>query len=177
MNTRLIRAWWPALLGSIIFITAAMLLIPYPGLQEDELDFGPSVFHPAWNDHITIGNHAIPRMLISYLGATKVWLYFPIFRLWKPSLYSTRIPMILIYALTIWFFYSVLLTIHSWRAGAVGVLLLATDPTYVLTGAFGWCNLQNVLMLASIGAYLKFYKSASRVWLSFAAFFTGLWLW
>ena len=63
------------------------------------------------------------------------------------------------------------------RAGIVGVLLLATDPTYVLTGSFGWCNLQNVLMLAAIGAFLQFYRSASRVWLAVAACSTGLWLW
>lgn len=63
------------------------------------------------------------------------------------------------------------------RAGIVGVLLLATDPTYVLTGSFGWCNLQNVFMLASMGAFLRFYRDASRLWLAVAAFFAGLWLW
>ena len=63
------------------------------------------------------------------------------------------------------------------RAGIVGVLLLATDPTYVLTGSFGWCNLQNVFMLASIAAFLRFYRSLSRLWLAAAAFFVGLWLW
>ncbi len=63
------------------------------------------------------------------------------------------------------------------RASIVGVLLLATDPTYVLTGSFGWCNLQNVFMLASIGAFLRFYRSLSRLWLAAAAFLAGLWLW
>jgi len=116
-------------------------------------------------------------MLLSYMGATKTWLYFVIFRLWRPSLYSVRVPVILIYALTIWVFYDVLEIVHSRRAGIVGVLMLATDPIYVLTGSFGWCNLQNVFMLGSIGAFLRFYRSASRLWLAAATFFAGLWLW
>jgi 4-amino-4-deoxy-L-arabinose transferase-like glycosyltransferase len=177
MNMRFLRAWWPALIGSIFFVTLALLLIPYPGLQEDELDFAPAVFHPEWNDHISIGRHMIPRMLTTYLGATKTWLYVLIFKLWRPSIYSTRVPAILIYAVTIWIFYAVLRNVHSRRAGAVGALLLATDPTYVLAGSFGWCNLQNALMLASIAAFLKFYETTNRLWLAAAAFFTGLWLW
>jgi hypothetical protein len=107
MNTRLLCAWWPALIGSIIFVTSAILLIPYPGLQEDELIFAPSIFNPGMNDHMTLGRHIIPRMLLSYMGATKTWLYFAIFKLWSPSLYSVRVPAILLYALTIWVFYDV----------------------------------------------------------------------
>jgi len=182
MHTRFLRAWWPPLIGSILFVTGALLLISYPGLQEDELIFSPSIFNPGINDHMTLGRHIVPRMLLSYMGATKTWLYYVIFKLWRPSLYSVRIPVILIYALTIWVFYDVLRMAYNGRAvgkraGAVGVLLLATDPTYVLSGSFGWCNLQNVFMLASVGAFLRFYRNASRLWLAAAAFFAGLWLW
>ena len=77
MNTRLLRAWWPALIGSIIFVTSAILLIPYPGLQEDELIFAPSIFNPGIHDHMTLGRHAV------------------------------RVPVILLYALTMWVFYDV----------------------------------------------------------------------
>jgi Dolichyl-phosphate-mannose-protein mannosyltransferase len=177
MNTRFLRAWWPALVGSVLFVAGALTLIPYPGLQEDEMLFGPSIWHPQFYDHATVGHLMFPRMLLSYLGATKTWLFLFIFKIWRPSLYSVRVPVILIYAMTIWIFYAVLRAVHSRRAGAVGALLLATDPTYVLTGSFGWCNLQNVLMLASIGALLRFCRSASRLWLAAAAVFAGLWLW
>ena len=171
------HSYWPALISCSLFLLLAILLIPYPGLQEDEVLFGPPIFHPIWNDHVTIGHLIIPRMLMSYLGATKSWLFFLIFKFWKPSPYAVRVPAAMVYALTIWIFYSILQMIHSWRAAAVGALLLATDPVYVLAGGFGWCNLQNVFMLASIGAFLMFYKQHSRPWLACAAFFAGLWIW
>ena len=116
MNTRLLRAWWPALIGCILFVTLAFLLIPYPGLQEDELIFGPSIFNPGIDDHMTLGKLIVPRMLLSYLGATKTWLYFAIFKLWSPSLDAVRVPVILIYGLTIWIFYGVLQMVYSERA-------------------------------------------------------------
>ena len=177
MNTRFLRAWWPAASCSILFVTIAIVLIPYAGLQEDELIFTPPIFDPSINDHMTLGRHTIPRMLLSYMGATKTWMYRAIFKLWWPSLYSVRVPVILLYALTIWVVYAMLRTVHSRRAGVVGALLLATDPTYVLTGSFGWSNLQNIFMLASMGGFLQFYRNASRRWLAAGAFFAGLWLW
>jgi hypothetical protein len=117
MKTTLLRAWWPALIGSILFITAAILVIPYAGLQEDEMLFGPAIWRPQAYDHATIAGHMFPRMLLSYLGATKTWLYFVIFKFWRPSLYAVRVPAILIYALTIWVFYDVLRMVYSGRAG------------------------------------------------------------
>src|SRR5271167_316885 len=113
MNTRLLRAWWPALIGSVLFVTLALLLIPYAGLQEDELIFSPSIFNPGINDHMRLGTLIVPRMLLTYMGATKTWLFFVIFKLWTPSLYAVRVPVILIYALTIWAFYDVLQMVYS----------------------------------------------------------------
>jgi hypothetical protein len=117
MNTKFLRDWWPALIGSLLFVTLALLLIPYAGLQEDELIFSPSIFNPGINDHMTFGRRVVPRMLLSYMGATKTWLYHVIFKLWWPSLYSVRVPVILLYALTIWVFYDVLQMVYSGRAG------------------------------------------------------------
>ena len=155
-----------------------MLLIPYPGIQEDEVNFAPGIYEPADTAyHVEVGGHIIPLMIMTYLGSTKTWIYGGIFKLWRPSRFSIRIPVILIFALTIWLFYGALRFIHSWRAGVAGALLLATDPIYVLTGSFGWCNLQNVFMLASAGAFLKFLEKKNRVWLAVAIFCTGLWLW
>jgi hypothetical protein len=172
------RVWWPALIGSILFFLMALLLVPYPGIQEDEVNFAPAIYQPASSIyHVELGGHVIPLMTLSYLGATKTWIYALIFKLWRPSRFSIRVPVILIYASTIWVFYGALRLAHGWRAGMVGALLLATDPIYVLTGSFGWCNLQNVFMLAALGAFLKFHQNKRRMWLAGAMFCTGLWLW
>ena len=172
------RAWWPPLIGALLFLLLAMLLIPYPGIQEDEVNFAPGIYQPAFSAyHVEAGGHVIPLMIMTYLGSTKTWIYAWIFKLWRPSRFSIRVPVILIFALTIWVFYGALRFIHGWRAGVAGALLLATDPIYVLTGSFGWCNLQNVFMLVSAGAFLKFLENKSRVWLAVAMFCTGLWLW
>ena len=108
-----IRAWWPALVGSLLFVLLAILLIPYPGIQEDEAIFGPPIYHPELVPHLKIGAHLIPLMLMTYLGATKTWLYALIFKFWRPSAATIRGPVIVIFALTIWVLYAVLRMIHS----------------------------------------------------------------
>jgi len=104
-------------------------------------------------------------------------MYGVIFRMWKPSAYSVRFPLLLLYASTIWVLFALLRAVHSWRAGAVGALLLATDPTYMLTACFGWCSFQNVLLVTAFAFFTRFHLSGRRRWLAAAAFCTGLWLW
>jgi len=153
-------------------------LIPHPGIEQDEAIFGPAIYQPsAALYHLEFGGRVLPVMLMTYLGATKTWLYTAIFRLWKPSQFSIRLPLLLIYASSICIFHWILRVAHGKRAGATGAMLLATDPTFLLTGTLGWCNLQNVLMIAAVGSFLKFHKNRNRLWLAGAMFCTGLWLW
>lgn len=172
------RPWWPAFIASLTFMLFGLLLTGHPGIEQDEAIFGPPVYQPsAALYHIDIGGRVLPVMLMTYLGATKTWLYTAIFKLWKPSQFSIRVPLLLLYASSIWIFYYVLRMAHSWGAGATGAMLLATDPTYLLTGTLGWCNLQNVLMIAVVGSFLKFHENRNRLWLAAAMFCAGLCVW
>lgn len=173
-----LRAWWPALAGPLLFVALGALLIPYPGLQEDEVIFAPPAFHATTAlSAVRIHRHHVPIMLMSYLGATKSWLYAVIFRVWRASRYSVRVPLLVLYASTIAIFFAIAHALHGWRAAAAGTLLLATDPTYILTGSFAWCSLQNVLMVAAAGFGLLFLRTGRPRWLALSAFASGVWLW
>src|SRR5258708_30380270 len=97
-----IREYSPALIGSLVFVCFGILLIPYPGLQQDEVIFAPAVYQPASSlFHIQAGKHTVPMMLITYLGATNTWIYNLIFQLWNPPFYSCPLASIVLYASTI----------------------------------------------------------------------------
>jgi len=42
-----VTSWWPAVLGLILFFLLCSLLLPYVGLQEDEMMFAVPIYWPA----------------------------------------------------------------------------------------------------------------------------------
>ena len=73
-----------AALGAIVllFIGSAMLFVSRPGIEADEaLVANPAQYY--W--------HHIPMMLMSYLGALKMWFYMGLFAMVKPGPVSLRV--------------------------------------------------------------------------------------
>src|SRR5258707_13199324 len=118
-------------------------------------------------------------MLMSYLGALKSWVYAPIFRFWRPSIASVRVPVILAGAATIWLFWSLLRRIAGYRAAAVGSVLLATDTLFLLTTCFDWgpVVLQHLLLVSGVLCLVRFYQESRRRFLAVGFFLFGLALW
>src|SRR5690242_21940673 len=89
-------------------------------------------------------------MLLSYLGAAKTWLFWPIVRSFAASYHSIRIPVLIIGALTVVLFVLLVETAHSRRAAWIGGILLATDPSFLLTTCFDWgpVALQHLFLVA-----------------------------
>src|SRR5258708_6730763 len=116
-----------------LFIVTGWVLLPYPGLNNDEVLIA--------NTRLSVSSafhHALPFMFMNYLGALKAWLYAPILALFEPSYAAVRWPMLLLGALTIYLFIRVLELMHSSRAAFIGGLLLATDSMFFLTTSFDW---------------------------------------
>jgi len=142
--------------------------LPYPGLQNDEVLFtnygtaGSTVF----------AVHGIPLMLLTYLGAAKTWLFWPIVRSFAASYHSIRIPVLIIGALTVVLFVLLVETAHSRRAAWIGGILLATDTSFLLTTCFDWgpVALQHLFLVGGTLLILR-----GRYFWAFLAFGLGMW--
>ncbi len=159
-----------------IFILLSCAVLPYPGIQTDEAIFSCTYYQPLQTaDGFKAFQHFVPTMLISYLGALKSWLYYPIFQLFTPGVWSLRLPMVLVGGASVWLFTIFLRRLHGERAAWFGGLLLATDPIVIQTTTFDWgpVALQHFLFLAA-GVLLL--KETTRAW-CVAFFLMGLALW
>jgi len=163
----------PAIGACILFILLGCLLIPYAGIQNDEALFAVPFYNSAKPEMtISIFKHLVPTMVMSYVGALKTWIYGILFIVWKPSVWSIRLPMVLAGALTIWLFFDLLNKLAGRRAAIAGAFLLATEPTYLITTTYDWgpTALQILLLTAAL------LSAASRRFV-LASFLLGLGMW
>ena len=98
----------------LYFIVAGVLLLPYPGIENDEALFAGGIYTPdRMEASFRLFDTPVCTMIMSYIGALKAWLYAPVFLLWRPSPVSLWLPVILCGALTVWLFVCLL----KWVAG------------------------------------------------------------
>ena len=171
---------WPAgnamkavILFALLFVFLGILLIPYAGLQADEMIFvGPlyGANNGIFATHLL--HHTIPLMQLSYLGALKTLVYWPLFWIRTSTIYAIRFPMVLAGALTIVIFYKWAGLIAGPRGALLATLLLASDPMFLLTDTFDWGPVALQHLLAVSGCFL-FVRGR---W-SWGAFLFGLALW
>ena len=171
---------WFALALCLAFFLQGLVLIPYLGVQNDEALFGMGIYKPLTAEYsVRILGHSVPTMIMSYIGALKAWIYTPIFRIWPPSPYSLRIPVLLFGALTIWLFYLLVRDTVGVRAAVAGCALLAFDPIFLLTDTFDWgpVALQHLLLVAGVWLVVGFYQRGGPINLGAGFFLLGLGLW
>ncbi len=175
------RFRWPAAILALLFFCLGLPFLPLAGLQNDEVLFGAAAFHVPGSVHFhaDLFGREIPLMLLSYLGALKTWIYFPILDRIRPSYLTIRLPVLLIGAMTIWLFTWFLEKAHGRRVAWVGGVLLATDTVYLLTTSFDWgpVALQHLLSLAGMALLLKFTLTGRRSTLFWGFFWFGVALW
>ena len=79
-----------------------LLFLPLLGFEYDEVMFVPLIFHPERSLFAArISHHLVLLMQMSYIGALKIWLYWPLLKLMNPGAYAVRLPMLLLAGLTI----------------------------------------------------------------------------
>ena len=120
-------------------------------------------------------------MLMSYVGTLKTALYWAILKLFPAGAYSVRLPMVLLGALTIFFFFRLADSLAGRRAAWIAALLLASDPIFLLTDTFDWgpVAIEHFLLVTGIFALVHYHqRGAKRHWLLAAGFFClGLAVW
>ena len=141
---------WLGCFCALLFFSLGCVILPYPGLQNDEVIFAPADYRVPGSAVFLVLNDRLPVMLMSYLGALKTWLYALLLRSFPPSYWTVRLPVLLLGALTIWLFVDLLQEIQDTRAAWIGGVLLATDTMFLVTTCFDWgpVALQHLLLVA-----------------------------
>jgi 4-amino-4-deoxy-L-arabinose transferase-like glycosyltransferase len=169
-----------ALAACGLFILLACAVIPYAGVQNDEALFAAPLYEVNSKDFcLTAFHHQVPLMVMSYVGTLKTLLYIPILSSIGPSVWSVRLPMVLAGALTVFLFFKLASRSAGSRAGVLAALLLAADPSFLLTDTFDWgpVALQHLLLVTGCLLLVRFGQFYSMWDLAWGFFFFGLAVW
>ncbi len=140
-------------------VTLGVLLLPLAGIQNDEALFSSPLFNTLGTSLWSRLRHFdIPLMVMSYLGSVKSLLYIPIFQLFGASVWTVRLPMILVGTVTVFVFYQLVSHLLGRRAALAGAFLLATDPLFVMTNTFDWgpVALEHLFLVTGVWALCRF---------------------
>ncbi len=134
-----------------LFVLLGLALVPYAGIEPDEGVFAKPYYGVLAEKYcITVFHHSIPLMVFDYAGALKTLLLWPVVSAFGPNAWSFRVPVILIGGLTIILFFLLAERMAGSRAALIASLLLATDPSFLLTDTYDWgpVALQHLLLVA-----------------------------
>lgn len=180
-NARRYRDWLAPALAALLFALLSLAILPYPGLQDDEISFAPLIDQPAlaWFSISAFGAR-IPVMIMSYSGTLKTWLYAGLFELFEPSRWSVRVPMVLVGIATVWLTWLWTRRIAGTRAAVFTVALLATDSIFILTNTFDWgpVAFQHLFLMGGLLAVQIWLADDSKTRMLALGFFLwgfGLW--
>ncbi|HUK19120.1 MAG TPA: glycosyltransferase family 39 protein [Bryobacteraceae bacterium] len=174
------RSPYFALLASAFFLFSGVFFVPHLGVQNDEALFASPMLPPRdWFYRIRIFHSDIALLLMSYLGTLKTLLYKLVFGWFGVSAASTRIPMLLAGAASIWLFFLLLRRLAGERAACIGCTLLAADSLFLLTTCFDWgpVALQHLLIIAGLLLAVRFYQEGRSLSLFLAFLLFGLAVW
>ncbi len=145
------------IIAIIYFVYTASYEIKYPGLYYDETLFVNGALGGLDNSFIHKRIFGIPVMLMSYIGAVKAWLFYPIFHFLGVSPETIRIPVIIISTITlILSFYLGEIIFNKWIASLI-VIILATDPSFIYTSRLDWGPVvfMNFFKILTLFAFFK----------------------
>lgn len=146
----------------VLFFTLGCLLTPRAGIQNDEALFSSPLFNTFGTPLLSRIRHLdIPLMVMSYLGSLKSLLYIPIFGMFGASVWTVRLPMVVVGVATILLFYQLVSLLLGRRAAAAGAFLLAADPLFVMTNTFDWgpVALEHFFLVTGLFALCRFGQS------------------
>jgi len=169
-------------------ILAGCALLPYAGIQMDEALFAGPYYQPAARElRLRLFHHNIPLMVMTYIGTLKTLLYWPLMAVFRSSFLAHpswaawvfRLPTVLVGALTVFIFFYLTERSTSRRTAVVAALLLASDPTFLLTNTFDWgpVALEHVLLVTGCFCLLKYAQDGQEKYLILGFLSLGLGLW
>jgi 4-amino-4-deoxy-L-arabinose transferase-like glycosyltransferase len=177
---RILRFHPLELAAMLLVMLSAIWLIPRFGPEQDELLFVKPVFNSRIaHSTVTVFGKPLPLMLMSYLGAPKVYAYKIIFAIFPPSLWSLRLPPLLLLLGSALLVRAALLRLGHRTAAAAYFVLFLVSPSIIVTSVIDWGPV--CLQFALFGMVLYFLARASLKpeykWFVLAGFFFGLGVW
>lgn len=129
-----------AALGAYAFFSLAWISLPGP--EQDEVIFLNASFPQTsvtwYVGKVRLFHRDIPTMLLPYLGTLKGLLWRGVFWLWAPSVYSVRVPGVLLGGGALLVFYLWARRFYPPEVALAALALAATDPTYIFTARLDW---------------------------------------
>jgi 4-amino-4-deoxy-L-arabinose transferase-like glycosyltransferase len=173
------RYFWIAL-ALALYLFFSLTYLQLPGLQYDEVNFsnaalgnfdGPFV---VWSAKIF--GKRVPLMIMEYIGALKSALYFPIFKLFGAGASSVRLPVVAIGVITLLIAYGLYRRMFDGRIAILGLILFATDPTFIFANKLDWGPVSLLLALELLSLYFmwRWMTEGKRNFLAVAGLFFGL---
>jgi 4-amino-4-deoxy-L-arabinose transferase-like glycosyltransferase len=170
-----------ALLFCALFLALGTLLLADIGLETDEGLFAAALYPPPLNRDFTIRvfRHQLPLMVMTYVGATKAWLYAPILAVIPPSAFSVRFVSLLIGAGTLLLVYWFVRKILGNAPAIAAIALLSTDPMFLLTIKWDWgpVAIQHFCLVSACLLFTIYYEARALRHLWFGFFLLGIGLW
>src|SRR4051794_5053592 len=167
-----------ALCCCLLFVFSASLWIWLPGIQTDEALFTAGIYAPFDQSahKVRIFGHDYVLMVMTYVGTLKSRIWSPIFRAFGVTAASIRLPAVLIGAVSVWWFYRLVLRTLGSRAAILACGLLATDSLYMLTIRWDWgpVALQHTLLIGGMLGIVAWWQDGRRLWLGLGFFAFGL---
>jgi 4-amino-4-deoxy-L-arabinose transferase-like glycosyltransferase len=156
-----------------------MAFIPLAGVQNDEALFAVAIYKGMTRD-LRLFHHSVQLMVMSYLGALKTWLWWPLLRTLGGNLWTLRLPAVLTGGVVVILFHRFMRLAGIPLVGATAAaLLLSTDPSFLISNTFDWgpVVLEHFLLLAGCLCLLQFSRNAGNFFLFLGFFAFGLALW
>lgn len=158
------------LLALLAFIAIACWNLGSLGLYYDEMLFVNAALGAPHNMFIHYKLGEVPIMLMSYIGALKAWLYYPIFGLFGVSTLTVRLPVILIGGLTLWLNSRVVANAFSEKAALLFLLMAAVEPTTIFHTRLDWGPTALMMLFRSLMLLntILWLKTQQKRYLAFA---------
>jgi hypothetical protein len=168
-------AVWAVVCAIVFFAASAGIFMRGIGIYEDEVLFAPAIYHPGdCRSFLKLFGHDFPTMLMSYLGADKVYLYGVILKVVAPSAWSLRLPVVFMGALTLWLLFVTVRRFTNDYVAATLACLIATDPVFLLTTTLDWgpVAVQHLLFAAAFAClarpqpmiFVAFFAQGAALW-------------
>src|SRR5262245_56133012 len=115
----------------------------------------------------------VPLLLMPYIGALKAWLYMPIFGTFGVSPATIRIPAVLLSAATLLLGYGIGRRFLRPPLAIVFLLLMATDPAFIIQSRLDWGPVVIGLFLKLLALWFLTEVLTRGSGLAFAGFLTA----
>lgn len=162
-----------------IFVFLCVYNIHLPGLYYDEALFVNGALLGRDSDmFIHKRLFDIPFTLMPYIGALKAWFYFPIFKLIDISIYSIRLPMVLIGLMTMILNYLFVKKFFNKNIAIIFLVFSVFDISTIMTTRIDWGPTTLMMFFRVIFLYLLMmfwrYKNKKYLYYSIIVAFLGI---